>query len=171
MEPITSDTILILAGSFLCVFISLVSVGGTFLYWRTQQLKNSPLPEPTPPPVTRDVHAKPLGETPTRDESFEPAPQAAEPERRNPMVTPPQRPLGTEPHPASPTETIERQLMRPLGTDEPMDEPSDGSETVTRGIERTVVTHIELPTKADNDNTPTVIINRNQPIIDDEDKP
>ena len=194
LEPITSETILILAGSFLCVFISLVTLGGSFLYWRTRQLNNSSLPAPTPPAVTRDVHAKPLGETPTRDESVDslppsPPPIPAHAHRASPeshstgrmepeaptiqdtLAMPPvhQTPLGAEPLPFEKTDALTMADTPPLGMDfDTIAEGSDGSETVTRELRRPPVQHINLPNQNQSDNTPTVIINRNQPRLDDE---
>ncbi len=196
MEPITSETILILAGSFLCVFLSLVTLGGSFLYWRTRQLNNSSLPEPTPPAVTRDVHAKPLGETPTRDDPVgepdyrgrsEAAKQVVdiEPDRPIPpmeaesptiqdTITPPplhQAPLGVEPHQHEQTEVLSVPTSTPLGVDfDTINKVDDGSETATRELDRPAMQHIDLPNPSDNDNTPTVIINRNQPRLDDEEE-
>jgi len=193
LEPITSETILILAGSFLCVFISLVTLGGTFLYWRTRQINNSALPEPTPPAVTRDVHAKPLGETPTRDEpnersdTFErmsPHTQPAAKQTSNPFV-PPNResptiqdtrtapptlgaPLGADLLPSEQTETLSMPEAPPLGIHIDGGDDEDGSETVTRELTRPAVQHIELPKPNDNDTTPTVIIDRKQPRFDDD---
>lgn len=179
MEPITSDTILILAGSFLCVFLSLVTVGGTFLYWRVKQQQNSDKPPPQPPPVTRDVHAEPLAEMPTRNDA-EPGPPAVphgsnrEPTPHVSTREPEPRPSAFEPSPprvgADETVTRTRPVLRPLGMD--LDEEFDeGGETTTRnlpigrGFEPLV-----LPTPNENDTTPTVIIDRNQPMTDEDDE-
>ena len=196
MEPITSETILILAGSFLCVFLSLVTLGGSFLYWRTRQINNSPLPEPTPPAVTRDVHAKPLGETPTRDEPVdepeatgrprvtrpfahtkqEPPviPMEPEPPTIQAAITPPPLhlpPLGVEPHQHERTEVLSVPDAAPLGVDfDTINEADDGSETVTRELSRPPVRHLTLPNPSDNDTTPTVIINRNPSILDEDEE-
>ena len=197
MEPITSETILILAGSFLCVFISLVTLGGSFLYWRTRQINNSPLPEPTPPVVTRDVHAKPLGETPTKDEPTRnqnpvrravPVGQAAAAQGHVSAVSsapdPPtiqdthaphtlRAPLGADLLPSEKTEAMSFEPP-PLGLDLDLpnddDDDDDGSETVTRELTRPNVKHIELPKSTDNDTTPTVIIDRNQPKYDNDEE-
>ena len=169
MEPITSDTILILAGSFLCVFLSLITVGGLFLYWRTQQ-QNSAMPPPQPPPVTRDVHAEPLAEMPTRNDSDEHETQSLEPPTikrpaTRPIVNPP-------PHPTIDDETATRSrpALRPLGVERD-DEFDEGGETTTRnlplggGFEPVV-----LPSPAENDTTPTVIIDRTQPMNDEDEE-
>ena len=173
MEPITSETILILAGSFLCVFVSLVTVGGAFLYWRTRQLNNSSLPEPTPPAVTRDAHAKPLGETPTRDETVEEHSWSSPPTVQDTAtpVPPTGVPLGAEPAAGSATQTLSRPLVPPLGMDfDTVDDADEASETVTRELKRTTPKHIQLPTQSDSDNTPTVIIDRSKPMNDDKDE-
>ena len=185
MEPITSNTILILAGSFLCVFLSLVTVGGAFLYWRSQQIKNSGVPAPQPPPVTRDVHAKPLAEMPTRQDSLggpqqPPLPQSLPP-RQEPAIPakpapapPPPEPLPTFAGPSTGTErteTITGPKTRPLGLDliplDGLDE--EGAETTTREIGPAGLEPIVLPKKSDNDTTPTVIIDRTKPMFDEDD--
>lgn len=170
MEPITSDTILILAGSFLCVFLSLVTIGGSFLYWRTKQQQNSDTPPPQPPPVTRDVHAEPLAEMPTRHDS-EPEPTKTE---RTPKPEPAPSPPPFEPPSeqtlADETITRSRPALRPLGIDLE-DDFDEGGETTTRNIPVGVgYEPLVLPNPNENDTTPTVIIDRNQPVIDEDDE-
>jgi len=170
MEPITSDTILIMAGSFLCVFLSLVTAGGLFLYLRTKQQRNSSAPQPQPPPVTRDVHADPLSEMPTRhdeaDEPFRP------PTPRSPPPAPVTPPPALEPPEitvADETVTRSRPTLIPLGV-EPESDFDEGGETTTRNIPvGGGFDPIVLPSPKDNDTTPTVIIDRNKPMLDDDD--
>jgi len=187
MEPITSNTILILAGSFLCVFLSLVSVGGAFLYWRSHQIKNSGVPAPQPPPVTRDVHAKPLAEMPTRHDSMGGPTQAPVPPPKAPPVIHPEpgptlkvlRPATPEPAEEAEgtehTETLTRPKPRPLGVDlipvEELDDFDEGGETTTRDLGPMSLETIVLPKKTDNDTTPTVIIDRTKPMFDDDEEP
>ena len=169
MEPITSDTILVLAGSFLCVFLSLVTVGGLYLFWRTKQEQSRGAPHP--PPVTRDVHAEPLAEMPTRHDEQDttaPPPPPALPSRTRPT-----RSLDSmgdaENTLAESTETLSRPKLTPLGLD--LDEDFDeGGETTTRNIPVAGFTPLVLPQKSDNDTTPTVIIDRSQPMIDDDEE-
>ena len=172
MEPITSDTILILAGSFLCVFLSLVTIGGTFLVWRTRQLKNSGAPPPAPPPVTRDVHAAPLGEMPTRHDSLGGTMEQAKKESPippKPVLAPPPAPIEKTEAQEPPTERRSRPELRPLGVDLlPVESFDEGGETTTRNISRTTLDPIVLPSTTDTDTTPTVIIDRSKPVIDDD---
>ena len=182
MEPITSDTILILAGSFLCVFLSLITVGGLFLFWRTKQQIHRDAPPPQPPPVTRDVHAEPLAEMPTRNDGDDDSAQSIEPPTvqrspARPATEPPtiQR-TPTRPSYPPPTEvtmddetvTRSRTAPRPLGLD--LDDAfDDGGETTTRNLPlggslETII----LPTATETDTTPTVIIDRTQPMIDED---
>ena len=172
MEPITSDTILILAGSFLCVFLSLVTVGGLFLYWRTKQQKNNDSPAPQPPPVTRDVHAAPLAEMPTRQDAEDEPPRPPPPKPATNPLKPSPPPFETPSEQTTSDETLTRSrpALRPLGI-EPEDDFDEGGETTTRNIPvgegfDTLI----LPSPNENDTTPTVIIDRNKPMIDDDDE-
>ena len=169
MEPITSDTILILAGSFLCVFLSLITVGGVFLFWRTQQ-QDRTAPPPQPPPVTRDVHAAPLAEMPTRNDANEQATQTTEPPTikrpatRPVMLPPPEPTIDDE------TATRSRPVLRPLGIEQD-DEFDEGGETTTRNLPRSGgFEPVVLPSPAENDTTPTVIIDRTQPMTDEDEE-
>ena len=169
MEPITSDTILILAGSFLCVFLSLITIGGLFLFWRTKQ-QNSAAPPPQPPPVTRDVHAEPLAEMPTRNDADEHAAKSIE---TITVQRPPKRPVFAappEPTLADETVTRSRPALRPLGVE--LDDDFDESgETKTREIPLSGgFEPIVLPTPTENDTTPTVIIDRTQPMTDEDEE-
>ena len=170
MEPISSDTILILAGSFLCVFLSLVTVGGSFLYWRTKQQQNSSAPPPQPPPVTRDVHAEPLAEMPTRQDAEQKPPEAHLPPKPVAIPKPPPFEAPSEPTRADETITRSRPSLRPLGIE--LEEDFDeGGETTTRNIPvGGGYEPIVLPNPNENDTTPTVIIDRNKPVIEDDDE-
>ena len=44
----------------------------------------------------------------------------------------------------------------------------EGGETTTRDISRATLDPIVLPPKTDTDTTPTVIIDRSKPVIDDD---
>ena len=182
MEPINSNTILILSGSFLCVFLSLISIGGAFLFVRTRQERNSDVPAPQPPPVTRDVHAEPLGEVPTRTDSLS---EANEPPK--PLPPPPPPPLPNKPpssaKPLQVDETLElptqpvqvpdhdatqtRSRPQPLGIDLTSND-NDDSVTKTHTLTHSHINPITLPEPSDDENTPTILIDRSKPMVDDE---
>jgi hypothetical protein len=192
MEPITSNTILILSGSFLCVFLSLVSIGGAFLFFRTRQQQTSDIPPPQPPPVTRDVHAKQLGEVPTRTDSLsemgvqpDPLPPPPLPprfkKRKSESPTPampaddtlemPTQPL----RPTDPEVTQIQPRQQPLGMESPPndeqddDEQDDDGMTTTRSLTNLTLDIISLPEPSDDENTPTIIMDRSKPLVDDDD--
>jgi hypothetical protein len=187
MEPITSNTILILSGSFLCVFLSLVSIGGAFLFFRTRQQQASDVPPPQPPPVTRDVHAKQLGEVPTRTDSL--SEMGAQPDPLPPPPPPPrfkrrEGEVRNSPMPADdtlemPTQPLQspepevtqvQSRQQPLGIESlPNDEQNDDGMTTTRSLTNLTLEIISLPESSDDENTPTIIMDRSKPLVDDDD--
>jgi cytoskeletal protein RodZ len=187
MEPITSNTILILSGSFLCVFLSLVSIGGAFLFFRTRQQQASDVPPPQPPPVTRDVHAKQLGEVPTRTDSLsemgvQPVPLPPPPppprfqkreseSRTSPMPADDTLEMSTQPLQSTDPEVTQVQSrQQPLGIDSPPnDEQNDDGMTTTRSLTNLTLDIISLPEPSDDENTPTIIMDRSKPLVDDDD--
>jgi len=189
MEPIDSNTILILSGSFLCVFLSLVSIGGGFLFLRTRQQQASEVPAPQPPPVTRDVHAQPLGEVPTRTDSLShmgvqpdplPPPPPPPPPRRatkrqieiptQPMAVDDTLEMATLPlPPTDPEVTNATARPQPLGIESsPHEEHDDDGLTTTRSLTNLTLSTISLPKPDDDENTPTIIMDRSKPMMDDD---
>jgi hypothetical protein len=189
MDPIDSNTILILSGSFLCVFLSLVSVGGAFLFLRTRQQQASDVPPPQPPPVTRDVHAQPLGEVPTRTDSLSELGNVQPDPLPPPPLPPPPRPkkrefeLPTQPMPVDdtlematlpmssvdPETTQVKERPQPLGMGpSPNDEADDDGMTTTRSLTNLTLSTISLPEPSEDENTPTIIMDRSKPMVDDD---
>lgn len=189
MQRVDEEFIFILVGSCFCAFLFVVIVGGAFLFIRIRQQARSGVPAPTPPVMTRDVHAEPLSEFPSAlNPAEEPIPDEPEPAlddaEQGATPYPDQETLPSD----APAETSAPQAesiagldtlsptpaLTPLGTEETLLGVEDDAETrvltkrppsanPVRKTRPPPLTPITLPDMNDEDNT-TVIVDRSKPF-------
>ncbi len=187
MQRVDEEFIFVLAGSCFCTFLFVVILGGTFLFLRIRQQERSGIPAPEPPVMTRDVHATPPRELPTRpprppeSESLE-----ADSVGNEPIEVDPLEPPGNRPEPQSEIPTLRPGRELPVGME--LDDADDStiSHLLTPDEDaetRLLTPEPDQPSKRrpppltpitlshlDDEESPTVVVDRSKPFDPEDDQ-